>query len=135
MLAHGLISPMMFMIAGSTTEQQKTKNNLTAKTAKQSRTQATLWLIIIASNIRAPPSINFIIEIEMIVNIIKKKANVILIVSIILIRILCMTMATNYLQGNKKKISPVKSNQTKQTRATLVLMITVLTTLASRKLA
>ena len=41
-LRHGLVSPLMFLRAGTTVEQQKRKNNITTRVSKRSRSNPTL---------------------------------------------------------------------------------------------
>jgi hypothetical protein len=59
--------------------------------------------MIIARNISTPPTLNFMIEVEILINIMKKSFNIPLVIYIIIITILCMTLATNFINGNKKK--------------------------------
>lgn len=135
MLAHGLVSPIIFLRAGDTLDQQRTKNTVTAKSAKASSSQNVLWIFVIARNIRTPPTLRFIIEIEILISISKKKANALLALSIITISVLCMIMATNFLQGNTKAKKTKKLNAIAQTTTTVVIVMVIATTATSSKLA
>jgi len=64
--------------------------------------------MIIARNMSTPPTLNFMIEVEILINMMKKPFNIPLVVYIIIITMLCMTLATNFINGNKKKKSTNK---------------------------
>jgi len=55
------------------------------------------------------------IEVEILINIMKKPFNIPLVIYMIVITILCMTLATNFINGNKKKSQQIKE-LTKKTK-------------------
>jgi uncharacterized membrane protein YwzB len=71
--------------------------------------------MVIARNISTPPTLNFMIEVELLINIMKKPFNIPLVIYMIIITMLCMTLATNFINGNKKKSRQIKE-LTKKTK-------------------
>jgi NADH-ubiquinone oxidoreductase chain 4 len=129
---HGLVSAIIFLGAGLTVEEQKSKNLVISKATKNSREKPALWFMILATNIRVPPSLRFIIEIEIIINISKTKTRTITLVSILIIRVICIVLAINFIQGNKKTTKRMKPSKRSEKKIAVILMLVTLTTASGK---
>ena len=74
-------------------------------------------------------------EIEILINIIKKKSNAVTALAIIIITVLCITIATNFIQGNRKKKSKIKTNYSRQVTTTTIITSVVVLTIVSTKVS
>lgn len=59
--------------------------------------------MVCARNIRTPPAVRFIMEVIMLINILKKKTNRVSLVGILMIAILCITIATAPMTVKRKE--------------------------------
>ena len=123
------------MYAGKTVEEQRRKNITSAKVTKISSSSRVLWFIIIISNIRTPPTLNFIIEVEILINIIKKRFNIPMAIYIIMITVLSVTLSTNFMQGNKKKKITKKRIYKRDQIASRILIVVVTACTTRNKMA
>jgi len=123
------------LYAGKTVEEQRRKNITSAKVTKISSSSRVLWFIIIISNIRTPPTLNFIIEVEILINIIKKRFNIPMAIYIIMITVLSVTLSTNFMQGNKKKKITKKRIYKRDQIASRILIVVVTACTTRNKMA
>lgn len=133
-IAHGLVSPILFLQAGKTISTQKRKNTLTSKTVKLERTRTIVTIIIFLANIRTPPSLNFMIEFEIIMNVIKKKSNNVIALAILTMSMLCIMIATTFSQGNKKKKISTTSDKSTDFTSLISVILAVALTLTTIKI-